>query len=139
MKKIFRLIQPYLIAIAPLMVLFRNNPGEIFFFDFLIVSLFLAIAISVLSYIALRWIKDKEKVSISISILCLSLILSAELSSVSKLLIWSFCALSALLSLRLPIPLKLKSALSCGLSIPLFVVISYNLFEIGHIKKTIQT
>src|SRR5690606_9865752 len=80
-----------------------------------------------------------EKVSISISILCLSLMLSAELSSVSKPLIWSLCALSALISLRFPIPLKLKSFLSCGLSIPLLAVISYNLFEIGHIKKTIQT
>jgi hypothetical protein len=103
MKKIFRLVQPYLIAIAPLIVLFRNNPGEIFFFDFLIVSLFLAIVISLLSYVASRWIKDEEKVSISISILCLSLILSAELSSVSKPLIWSLCTLSALVSLRFPI------------------------------------
>lgn len=139
MKKIFRFIQPYLIAITPLIVLFRNNPGEIFFFDFLIVLLFLTIVISLLSYVALRGIKDEEKVSISISILCLSLILSAELSSVSKPLIWSLCALSALVSLRFPIPLKLKSLLSCGLSIPLLAVISYNLFEIGHIKKTIQT
>lgn len=139
MKKILRLIQPYLIALAPLIVLFRNNPGEIFFFDFLIVSSFLAIAIFFLFFVLSRWIKDEEKISISLSILCLSLILSAELSSVSKPLIWSLCSLSALTSLMLPIPLKWKSVLSCSLSIPLLAVISYNLFEIGHIKKTIQT
>jgi hypothetical protein len=138
MKKIFRLIQPFLIAIAPLIVFFRNNPGEIFFFDFLIVSSFVAITISLLTYTASRWIKDKEKVSIAISIFCLSLILSAEFVSTDKLLIWCICTLSALISFKFPIPFKLKAFLSYSLSIPLLVVISYNILQIGLIKKTIR-
>jgi hypothetical protein len=132
-------IQPFFVAIAPLIVFLRNNPGEIFFFDFLIISFLLAIAILILFYAVSRWIKDVERVSISISMLCLSLILSIELSSVSRGLIWSFCFVSAIVLLKFPIPSKLKSFLSCGFTVPLFVVISYNLFEFGHIRKGIQT
>ena len=141
MKKALRLLQPYLIAVAPLVALFRNNPGEVFLFDFLLVLALLATVILALSYVISRWTKDEEQVSLSLSVLCLPLILSAELSFLSKPLIWSLCALSALALLRdcLWIPPKLKSTLSYGASIPLLAVISYSLFEIGYIKKTIQT
>lgn len=138
MKKILRIIQPYLLAIAPLVVLFRNNPGEIFLFDFLFVTASLVIFICILWYSVFKWTKDPEKTSIFISVLCLPLILSIELPSISKPLIWSFCALNALLCLKLSISPKWKSILAYGFSIPLLGIIAYNSFEIGREKAAIR-
>ncbi len=137
MKKILRITQPFLIAIAPLIVLFRNNPGEIFLFDFLLIAVLLIIVIALLSLLISRLRKDGEKTSISLSLLCFALILSAEFSSISKSLIWSLCTLSALFSLIFPIPSKWKTVFSYYLSIPFLAIISYNVFEIGYVKKTI--
>jgi hypothetical protein len=137
MKKLLPRIQPYLLAIAPLAALFRNNSGEIFLFDFIILLVLIAIAISFLFYSIRAWTKDEEKTSIALCLLCFSLIASAELS-VSKSLIWSLCAGSALLSLMFSIPHKWKTALAGYLSIPLLVVVCFNLLEVGNAKRTIQ-
>ena len=138
MKKNFCFIQPYLLLIAPLVVLFKNNPGEVFTFDFLLVTTLLTVAVFLLFLLISKWIKDREKNSIFLSLLCCSFILSIELPSASKILIWSLCTLSALFSLIILIPAKWKTILSCYFSLPLLIVISYNLFEIRQIKKQIQ-
>ena len=138
MRKILSLIQPYLIAITPLVMLFRNNPGEIFLFDFSLLLALLAILIFSVFYAISKWLKDYEKTSIALSLMCFSLSIAAELPSLSKVWIWSLCASGALISLMFSIPSKWKRPLACYLSVPLLIIVSYNLFEIGHIKKTIR-
>lgn len=139
MRDFLRLIQPYLLAIAPLFSLFRNNPGEVFLSDFLLIAALLALVIFGLVRLVAKWTSDVEKASIAITILSLAIALSTELTSISKPMIWFCCLFCAMISIKIVFPSKWKSTLAHVFSLPLAAVIFYNGVEIGCVKRSIHT